>query len=97
VVNGERTGLLDGARAGDLMNTGRTGRRGRHPLPPEDRGETISCYLPRWAVARLVERADGVHLSRNMLVRHVLMEYLERSEGQHHAEGPSRPASEGGI
>ena len=79
------------------MNTGRAGRRGRQPLPPEDRGETISCYLPHWAVARLMEHADGVQLSRNMLVRHVLLEYLERAEGQHHAEGPSRPANEGGI
>ncbi len=79
------------------MNTGRPGRRGRQPLPPEDRGETISCYLPRWAVARLMERADGVQLSRNMLVRHVLLEYLERGEGQQRTEGSNRPASEGGI
>ena len=79
------------------MNTGRAGRRGRQPLPPADRGETISCYLPHWAVARLMEHADGVQLSRNMLVRHVLLEYLERAEGQHHADGPSRAANEGGI
>ena len=58
------------------MGDTRGGRRGRQPLPPADRGETLSCYLPRWAVERLGELADGAHLSRNMLVRRILMDYV---------------------
>lgn len=51
-------------------------RRGRHPLPDETRGETLSCYIPRWAVERLQSLADGEQLSRNMLVRRILLDYL---------------------
>lgn len=76
----------------------RGGRRGRQPLPPADRGETLSCYLPRWAVQRLGELADDAQLSRNMLVRQILMDYVgapgdirahERAAALHGTEGQS--------
>ncbi len=74
----------------------RQARRGRQPLPATTRGETLSCYIPRWAVDRLQELADGEQLSRNMLVRRILIDYLvatgeagttEREAGLRRTEG----------
>lgn len=56
-------------------------RRGRQPLPETTRGETLSCYIPRWAVDRLQELAEGEDLSRNMLVRRILLDYLAPEGG----------------
>ena len=61
-------------------------QRGRQPMPEEKRGETLSCYIPRWAVDQLQQLADGAQLSRNMLVRRILLDYLSTAEA----------ASEGG-
>ena len=72
------------------MTTGaiRRGQRGRQPLPEEKRGETLSCYIPRWAVDRLQQLADGEQLSRNMLVRRVLLDYLSAAEAASEGDRP---------
>jgi len=76
-------------------HAGREVRRGRHPLPTEDRGETISCYLPRWAILQLGECAEGVHLSRNKLVRQILIEYLADAKRSRLADGAGTPLARG--
>jgi hypothetical protein len=75
--------------------TSPTGRRGRQPLPPEDRGDTISCYLPRWAIDQLAHRADGARLSRNKLVRHIVMDYLARPEQGRTLDETDAPTGQG--
>jgi len=78
-----------------VEHAGRDTRRGRQPLPTEDRGETISCYLPRWAILQLGERADGVQLSRNKLVRQIVIDYLADGQRGRTANGAETPRAQG--
>jgi len=73
----------------------REARRGRQPLPTDDRGETISCYLPRWAILQLGERAEGVHLSRNKLVRQILIAHLADAKRGRPIDGAGTPLARG--
>ena len=66
----------------------RRGQRGRQPLPEDKRGETLSCYIPRWAVDRLQRQAEGEQLSRNMLVRRILLDYLGAADGASAGDRP---------
>ena len=50
-------------------------------MPETTRGETLSCYIPRWAIDRLQQQAEGEQLSRNMLVRRILLDYLGAADG----------------
>jgi len=75
-------------------HAGHEPRRGRQPLPMEDRGETISCYLPR-AISQLGEHADGVHLSRNKLLRQIVLQYLEDPRRGGSADGAGTPQARG--
>lgn len=76
-------------------HAGPVARRGRQPLPMDERGETISCYLPRWAILQLGECAEGVHLSRNKLVRQILIEYLADAKCGRLVDGARPPLARG--
>ncbi len=64
-----------------MVGDGRKLRLGRQPLPSQKRGQTLSCYIPRWAVERLEELAAAERLTRNKLVGRILVDYVATSSG----------------
>lgn len=51
-------------------------RLGRPPVPEEQRGTTLNCYIPQRVVERLTELARGQRLTRNKLVGRILSDYV---------------------
>lgn len=74
-----------------MVRSERDRRLGRPPAPVGQRGTTLNCYIPQWAVDRLTELAHGQRLTRNKLVGRILIDYIAAIDRDCRM-APQRPA-----